>query len=79
MESIYSLQGNWMIKLDLQDAHLIVPVHRDHQNFLHFTWKGQAYQFQTLPFGLGPAPLIFTKLHSAQWHSHDDRVTQASY
>jgi len=53
MESIYSLQGNWMIKLDLQDAHLIVPVHRDHQNFLHFTWKGQAYQFQTLPFGLG--------------------------
>ena len=51
-----------MVKLDLQDAYLTVPLYREHQKFLCFTWKGQIYQFQTLPFGLSPAPLIFTKL-----------------
>ena len=32
------------------------------QQFLHFLWQGQSYQFITMPFGLNVAPRVFTKL-----------------
>ena len=46
METIQSLkdalrQGDFMVKLDLKDAYLTVPVHQDDHRYLRFTWKGK--------------------------------------
>ena len=54
--------GDWMIKLDLKDVYLQVPIHPDHQKFLVFGWNNRFYQFKCLPFGLSTAPRVFTKL-----------------
>ena len=67
MESVYSVRdilhrGDWMGKLDLQDAYLTVPVFHPHRRFLRFQWRAQTYQFRCLSFGLATAPRVFTKL-----------------
>ena len=54
--------GRWATSLDLKDAYLHVPVHRDHRPWLGFIFEGQAYQFRSLPFGLSTAPRTFTRL-----------------
>ena len=54
--------NDWFVKIDLTDAYLTVPIHRDHQKFLKFVWGGETYQFTCLPFGLSSAPRVFTKL-----------------
>ena len=51
-----------MVKIDLKDAYLTVPVHPSHRRLLRFIWKGIRYQFKVLPFGLSTAPRTFTKL-----------------
>ncbi|XP_059352815.1 uncharacterized protein LOC132088282 [Daphnia carinata] len=55
-------EGDWMVKLDLEDAYLTVPVHPDFHKFLRFLWRGRVFQFSCLAFGLAPAPRVFTKL-----------------
>ena len=68
MENLSSIKsllrpGNFMTKLDLQDAHLTVAINPLSQKFLRFLiWKDKVYQFQALPFELNVAPLVFTKL-----------------
>lgn len=67
MESIRTVKGliqpgDWLVKLDLKDAYLSVPIHPSHQKFLQFQWGGQTWQFKVLPFGLSSAPYTFTKL-----------------
>ena len=67
MESIHCLKsllqkGDYMTTLDLKDAYLSVPVHKDSQKFLQFLWRNKCYAFQGLCFGLNTAPRIFTKL-----------------
>jgi len=54
--------GDWFVKLDLQDAYLTVPIFKEHQQYLHFSWKMINYHFTCLPFGLSSAPWAFTKL-----------------
>ena len=64
MESIRTvkgllIQGDWLVKLDLKDAYLSIPIHRPHQKFLRFQrfqWDSREWQFQALPFGLSSAP-----------------------
>lgn len=51
-----------MVKLDLKDAYLTVPVHRDFHEFLQFIWEGEVFQFTCLCFGLASASWAFTKL-----------------
>ena len=67
MESVRTVKGlmqkgDWLVKLDLKDAYLSVPIHPAHQKFLKFQWQGSTWQFQSLPFGLSSAPYVFTKL-----------------
>ncbi|VDH93156.1 Hypothetical predicted protein [Mytilus galloprovincialis] len=67
MEGIHSVKdliqkSDWMIKIDLTDAYLTVPVLKQHQKYVQFQWQGKTYQFQVLPFGISVAPLVFTKL-----------------
>ncbi|KZS01755.1 Uncharacterized protein APZ42_001485, partial [Daphnia magna] len=58
-------KGDWMVKLDLKDAYLTIPVHPSYQKFLRFKWKGLFFQFKCLAFGLAPAPRIYTKILKA--------------
>ena len=53
---------DWMVKMDLKDAYLQIPIHPDHQHLLTFQWEEKTYMFQCLPFGLSAAPRVFTKL-----------------
>ena len=54
--------GDWMSSLDLQDAYLQAPVHRDSRRYLRLVVQGQAYQFRVLYFGLTTAPQVFTRV-----------------
>ena len=55
-------EGDWMASIDLKDAYLSVTIWEDHRKYLIFSWQGNLYEFQCLPFGLSSAPRVFTKL-----------------
>ena len=54
--------GDWAISLDLRDAYFHILFHEMDRKFLRFSWKGEVYQFRALPFGLAPAPWLFTRV-----------------
>lgn len=67
MESIHMLKdllrnGDYMVKIDLKDAYLTVPIWKNHQKYLRFIWRDSLLEFACLPFGLASAPRVFTKL-----------------
>ena len=67
MEGITAMKGlvegdDWMVKLDMKDAYLSVPIYPPHRRFLRFQWQGKIWEFKSLPFGLRSAPHKFTKL-----------------
>jgi hypothetical protein len=67
MESLISVKKavrpqDWLVALDLQDAYMHIPMHKESRKFLRFKIAGQAYQFRVLPFGLCSAPRVFTKV-----------------
>lgn len=51
-----------MATLDLKDAYFLVKIHPESRKYLRFSWNGQLYEFNVLPFGLNTAPFIFTKI-----------------
>ena len=51
-----------VVKIDLKDAYLLVPIHPNHHKYLQFHWQSLKYQFNCLPFELSCAPRVFTKL-----------------
>ena len=51
-----------MIKIDLQDAYVSVPVAPKSRCLLVFIFGGKIYHFKVMSFGLNSAPRIFTKL-----------------
>ena len=51
-----------MASIDLRDAYYSVPIAKEHQKYLKFTWQGNLYQFTCLAQGLSSAPRLFTKL-----------------
>jgi hypothetical protein len=67
MEGIHLLRdllkkGDFLVKIDLKDAYLTVPIWKNHQKYLRFLWKDTMLEFACLPFGLATAPRVFTKL-----------------
>ena len=52
-------RGNQLVKLDIQDAYRIVPVHPSDCNLLGIHWNGGTYINRALPFGLRSVPKIF--------------------
>jgi hypothetical protein len=61
MEGIHMLrdllkQDDYLVKIDLKDAYLTVPIWKSHQKYLRFIWKGTLHEFACLPFGLGYSP-----------------------
>jgi hypothetical protein len=55
-------EGDFMTSIDLMDGYLHIPIARESQNLLQFSWNGRFYRFQALPFGLASAPWVFTKI-----------------
>ena len=51
---------DWAISFDLTDAYFHITIHRKSRRFLRFLFMGKTYQFQALPFGLAPAPYVFS-------------------
>ena len=54
-------ENNFMRQVDLKDAYFCVPLHKNHQKYLQFQWKGNIYELLYLCFRQGPAPRVFTK------------------
>lgn len=63
LESV--VPGEWFTTIDLKDAYFHVPICLEHQPFLRFIFRGQAYQFQVLPFGLSLSPRVFSRVVAA--------------
>ena len=67
MEGIHMLrdllrQGDYLVKIDLKDAYLTVPIWKGHQKYLRFLWKEILLEFACLPVEVATAPRVFTKL-----------------
>ena len=55
-------EGDFLCKLDLKDAYFYIPMNEQSRKYVRFHWSGTLWEFLCMCFGLGPAPLIFTKL-----------------
>ena len=53
--------GDWTASIDLKDAYHHVPIAPASRDLLGFTVAGGTYRFKALPFGLRPAPRLFTR------------------
>ena len=67
METVKSVRqamrlNDWAVSIDLTDAYLHVPIHRQSRKYLRFVHEDQVYRFSALPFGMSLSPLIFSKL-----------------
>ena len=52
----------WFTSLDLANAYWHVPIHRRFRPYLAIQDGSRVLRFRVLPFGLGIAPRVFTKL-----------------
>eukprot|EP00794_Sanderia_malayensis_P012626 gene12626-13916_t len=53
-------KGDFLVKVDLKNAYYAVGLAS--QKFVRFQWEGTLYEYNSLVFGLGPAPRVFTKI-----------------
>ena len=54
----------WLVKMDVQSAFKIIPVHPDDYYLLGFSWDGLWFYDKTLPMGCRSSCSIFEKLSS---------------
>ncbi len=52
---------DWFVPIDLKDAYFHVSILSTHRNFLRFAFRGKAYQYRVLPFGLTLSPRTLRK------------------
>ncbi|KAL0190072.1 hypothetical protein M9458_017171, partial [Cirrhinus mrigala] len=52
---------DWFVTIDLKDMYFHVSILPQHRKFLKFAFRGEAYQYRVLPFGLALSPRTFTK------------------
>lgn len=55
-------ENDLITKIDLKDAYVVVPIHKESRQFLSFRHHGEIFQYRSLPFGLSVAPRVFSKL-----------------
>ena len=55
-------ENDYMCKLDLKDAYVVVPIHEASKKYLTFQNNGIVYNYKSLAFGLSIAPRVFSKL-----------------
>ncbi|XP_063982734.1 uncharacterized protein LOC135165400 [Diachasmimorpha longicaudata] len=54
--------GDYLVKIDLSQAYLHVPIKQSHRRFLCLSFKDQLYNITCLPFGLSTAPVAFSRI-----------------
>ena len=54
--------GAFCVSLDIKDAFLHIPMHKDSKKFLRFKWLGEILEWQVLVFGLTCSPRVITKV-----------------
>ncbi len=52
---------DWFLKIDLKYAYFHMSILSQHRKFLRFAFRGKAYQYWVLPFGLALTPCTFNK------------------
>ena len=55
-------QRDWLAKVDLKDAYFSVAINSAQREFFCFKWEGKFFQYVSMPFGVGPAPRVFTEI-----------------
>ncbi|XP_065137013.2 uncharacterized protein [Paramisgurnus dabryanus] len=65
--------NDWFVTIDLSDTYFHIDIYPSHRKFLRFAYRGTAYEFQTIPFGLSLAPRVFTKCVEAALFPLRDR------
>ena len=45
-------KGDYLTRINLKDAYLVIPIHQQFHKFLRFRWEGQDFEFVCIPFGL---------------------------
>ncbi|KAL0173161.1 hypothetical protein M9458_033472, partial [Cirrhinus mrigala] len=50
---------DWFVTIDLKEAYFHVSILPQHRKFLRFAFRGKAYQYRVLPFGLALSPPHF--------------------
>ncbi|GMR41400.1 hypothetical protein PMAYCL1PPCAC_11595, partial [Pristionchus mayeri] len=59
----YSLPFNgFMATFDLRSGYHHVSIDPSSRPYFAFRWDGETYQYSAMPFGLSPAPWVFTKI-----------------
>ena len=54
--------GDFITKIDLKDAYVVVPIHQRFRKYLSFLHGGTVYRYRPLAFDLSVAPRVFSKL-----------------
>lgn len=69
-------QNMWATSIDLSDAYLHIPIREECQKYLCFEVDGVRYMYLVLPFGLSPAPWVFTEVvrQVKVWSATNQRV-----
>ena len=67
MESLSSIHqwiqpNSYCIGLDLKDAFLYIPFHKDSKKYLRFLWLRELLEWQVLVFGLTCSPRVLTQV-----------------
>ena len=52
--------GMWVVSIDLSDAYHQIPIAVRDQRFLAFQVGDRRFCYTVVPFGLSPAPQVFT-------------------
>ncbi|KAL0151218.1 hypothetical protein M9458_053409, partial [Cirrhinus mrigala] len=63
VSQVVSQTKDWFVTIDLKDVYFHVSILPQHRKFLRFAFRGEAYQYRALPFGLAFSPRTFTKAY----------------
>ena len=67
-------RGDYVFKIDLQDAYFHVLIHPHSRKYLRFAFENKVYQFRVLHFSLNTAPRVLTRLgHTVATNLHRQR------